>query len=110
VSEHTHTTIVPGCYRCDLNKDEVIDSATDTIKEALREYVGDGDGADETILQIHDQAVAVKAHHAGYEAARQDMVSGAFIGGPTYEALRDSFTGQRIAAEAVEEFKRETGT
>ena len=27
-------------------------------------------------------------------------MSGAFIGGPTYEALRDSFTGQRIAKEA----------
>lgn len=61
MSEHSHTTIIPGCYRCDLNRDEVVDSATDTIKEALREYVGDGDGADESILQIHDQAVAAKA-------------------------------------------------
>lgn len=50
----------------------------------------------------------MEAARAGYETARQDMISGAFIGGPTYEALRDSFTGRRIATEAVEEFKEET--
>lgn len=27
---------------------------TDTIKEALREFVGDGDGADEAVLTAHD--------------------------------------------------------
>lgn len=37
-----------------------------------------------------------RAHEEGYQTARADMVSGAFIGGPTYEALRLSFTGQRI--------------
>ena len=47
-----------------------------------------------------------EAGRAGYETARQDMISGAFIGGPTYEALRDSFTGRRIAEEAIEEFKK----
>lgn len=41
-----------------------------------------------------------EAARAGYEAARQDMISGAFVSGPTYEALRDSFTGRKIAAEA----------
>lgn len=33
-------------------------SATDTVKEALREYVGDGDGADERVLREHDAEVA----------------------------------------------------
>lgn len=33
-------------------------NATDTIKEALREYVGDGDGADEQVLAEHDAQVA----------------------------------------------------
>lgn len=33
-------------------------NATDTIKEALREYVGDGDGADEQVLAEHDARVA----------------------------------------------------
>lgn len=32
-------------------------NATDTIKEALREYVGDGDGADEQVLAEHDASV-----------------------------------------------------
>ena len=109
MSEHSHTTIIPGCYRCELNEDEVVDSATDTIKEALSEYVGDGDGTDLTILKIHDDAVARKAYRAGYEMARQDMISGAFIGGPTYEALRDSFSGRQIAADAVKEHLRVSG-
>lgn len=31
--------------------------ATEVIKEALREYVGDGDGADEQVLADHDESV-----------------------------------------------------
>jgi hypothetical protein len=34
---------------------------TDIIREALREYVGDGDGADLDVLAAHDRAVAAKA-------------------------------------------------
>lgn len=32
-------------------------NATDTVKEALREYVGDGDGADEQVLAEHNASV-----------------------------------------------------
>jgi hypothetical protein len=32
VSEHTHTTLVPGCYRCDLNKDEMHEQVKDEFK------------------------------------------------------------------------------
>lgn len=32
-------------------------TATDTVKEALREYVGDGDGADEKVLAEHNASV-----------------------------------------------------
>jgi hypothetical protein len=35
--------------------------ATEVIKEALREYVGDGDGADEEVLAQHDEVVALAA-------------------------------------------------
>lgn len=35
--------------------------ATEVIKEALRQYVGDGDGADEEVLAQHDEAVALAA-------------------------------------------------
>lgn len=38
-------------------------NATDTVKEALREYVGDGDGADEQVLAEHDAEVARRARH-----------------------------------------------
>ena len=30
---------------------------TDIIREALREYVGDGDGADEAVLAAHDAEI-----------------------------------------------------
>jgi hypothetical protein len=36
-------------------------NATDTIKEALREFVGDGDGADEAVLAEHDREVRAEA-------------------------------------------------
>lgn len=32
MSEHSHTTLVPGCYRCDLNKDEMHEQVTDEFK------------------------------------------------------------------------------
>ena len=73
-------------------------NATETIKEALREYVGDGDGADEKILAAHDREVA----RAGYQAAREDVIGGAFVAGPTYEALKNSHSGRWIAAETLE--------
>lgn len=54
-------------------------------------------------LAEHDRQVRAKAHREGYETARGDLVSDAFIGGPTYEALKESYTGRRIAAEAWDE-------
>lgn len=32
MTEHSHTTIVAGCYRCDLNKDEMHAQVTDEFK------------------------------------------------------------------------------
>lgn len=32
MSEHSHTTLVPGCYRCDLNKDEMHGQVLDEFK------------------------------------------------------------------------------
>lgn len=52
-------------------------------------------------LESHDSAVRAEGHRQGYETARQDMISGAFVGGPTFEALRASFTGQRIARDVL---------
>jgi hypothetical protein len=42
-----------------------------------------------------------QAGREGYQSARADMVSGAFVSGPTYRALRDSHTGRQIAKEAL---------
>lgn len=53
--------------------------------------------------------IAAQAHREGYETARADMVSGAFISGPTYEAVRDSFTGRQVAAQALRDAAEEWG-
>lgn len=50
-------------------------------------------------LQKVQTVARQEGHRIGYETARYDMVSGAFVGGPTYEALRESFTGQKIYEE-----------
>lgn len=57
-------------------------------------------GADEEIALVKARALVAKhnreIHKQGYECARDDMVSGAFIGGPNYEALKNSYTGRQI--------------
>lgn len=63
--------------------------------------------SDAEVDRVIQQAKA-EGHREGYETARKDMVSGAFIGGPTYEALRKSFTGRRIASEALRESADQT--
>jgi hypothetical protein len=40
----------------------------DTIQEALREYLGDGDGADELALRDYDRAVKAEAWDEGFNA------------------------------------------
>lgn len=36
MSAHTHTVLTPGCYRCDLNVDEIVAA----LEDASRELVG----------------------------------------------------------------------
>ena len=43
---------------------------TDIIQEALREYVGDGDGADEAVLAAHDAEVKAEARSLAAASAR----------------------------------------
>lgn len=40
-----------------------------TIREALREFVGDGDGADEEVLRIYREGLEDRAYDRGYENA-----------------------------------------
>jgi len=37
VSDHTHTTIVPGCYRCELGREEEL-SAVVAERDELRAF------------------------------------------------------------------------
>ena len=45
------------------------------VEEALREYVGDGEGADWLVLAAHDRETAARAWDEGYEAGVNDQVN-----------------------------------
>jgi len=87
------------------------DDLLDTIVRYADDYANHVIYRETTFLDV-EAALAKyvrEVHRLGYERARQDMISGAFIGGPTYEALRDSFTGKKIAEEAVDKAFRDAG-
>lgn len=46
-------------------------------------------------------AVWPEAHRDGYNTARDDILSGAFVGGPNYEAVALSPVGKKIRLEAL---------
>lgn len=37
MTAHDHTTYVPGCYRCELGRDEARDAERDELREALEQ-------------------------------------------------------------------------
>lgn len=65
---------------------------TAEVRAAASRAIG-GDWFDRW-LEAHDREVRAEGHRQGYETARQDMISGAFVGGPTFEALRAELAAQ----------------
>lgn len=43
MTAHNHRTIVPGCYRCDLGRDEARDAMAEELAESRwpERYIGD---------------------------------------------------------------------
>ena len=37
--DHTHTVITPGCYRCDLNEDEMRAQREDELADAIQDFI-----------------------------------------------------------------------
>jgi hypothetical protein len=37
MTPHTHRTLTPGCYRCDLNRDEIAAAELEAAEQAARE-------------------------------------------------------------------------
>jgi len=48
----------------------------DIIREALREYVGDGDGADEAVLAAYTRKVKAEGWDEGREYEAEEAVQG----------------------------------
>lgn len=38
MTPHLHSEITPGCYRCDLNLDELADARREVVEEAVHAY------------------------------------------------------------------------
>lgn len=36
MTDHTHTELMPGCFRCELNVDEMLADSRDILRDALR--------------------------------------------------------------------------
>jgi hypothetical protein len=59
MSAHDHTTIVPGCYRCDLNKDELptpLEAAAAVIYDGPATFPSDTSTTREAIEAALDAA------------------------------------------------------
>jgi hypothetical protein len=64
-----------------------LDDPTAVAKEALREFVGDGEGADEWVLMAHDAQVRAQAFEEAAEAFDLDVASVAFTASDGYQSV-----------------------
>jgi hypothetical protein len=58
MSEHLHTAITPGCYRCDLNLDELASFKSerrDKVTAILSAYADDAQAAADAVLDMLDE-------------------------------------------------------
>lgn len=74
---------------------------TQIIREALREYVSDGDGADEAVLEAHDAATITEVY-SEVEAAKD----------PAYTGIQDDYAvgyrqGFRHALSVIRRLREE---
>ena len=92
----------PSGYVCGTDCDHPLNSP-----QGWAEHLAD---ALADLLAARDRRVRAEGYREGYETARGDLVSGAFVGGPTYEALKASLAGRQIAKEALREAARDLPT
>lgn len=68
MSAHTHTVITPGCYRCELNADE--------MEAAEQELAVDAQEAWLTYRDEHARRRALNARQVGHQLRRRDFIAG----------------------------------
>ena len=69
---------------------------TDIIHEALREYVGDGDGTDEAVLAAHDAKVRTEVAQAV-----EEVLGRWCLGTPVQQMIVAEVRGAMFRADAV---------
>lgn len=68
MSAHDHTSIVPGCYRCELGQDEARDARADAEREAQEAW-----------LQYRDRYMRtnrLNAKRASSQMRRREFIAG----------------------------------
>ena len=92
MTPHDHTTLVPGCYRCELGRDEALDALGDTLRPIIERTYGKS-----PMAQALADHLAVKImDYDGDDRQRMILMTcwDWFSGGSTAE-----FVAERIEAE-----------
>ena len=111
MTAHDHTTFVPGCYRCDLNLDEVGIDRTDLKRHADEQAAGNDRGAEPYVTADRiETAEARKAARRRYVDGPRDTARlltlnheriSAFIAGAAWQASRPDVPTAGEHAEAL---------
>lgn len=91
MTDHTHLTLVDGCYRCDLHRDEVTGLVNTTPREWQAFNTG-WDASQEQKRDVLDDLVE-----------RLEGASESLSGLPTSERLQGKIEGVRLALSYVRE-------
>lgn len=54
MTPHDHRTFVPGCYRCELGRDEAHDAEVEELRELLEDVAASGVAWDDSRLAYVD--------------------------------------------------------
>lgn len=68
MTAHTHTTLVPACYRCDLNRDEMAQIERDIREEAQAAWIAYRDDYQRTNY--------LNARQAASQMRRREFIAG----------------------------------
>ncbi len=65
MTAHLHSTVVPGCYRCELGQDEYREALLEQIHEAAADYRE----ADEALTELEGEARRMRIDEAAIREA-----------------------------------------
>ena len=98
MSDHTHTVITPGCYRCELNEDEMRDAESDNKRDELDPWDRSGDQHAVALVISNTYRARHGMEPLTVHATVDEEIAAAILSSP-WLASRD----RRMKAEALRE-------